>query len=66
MRIEAKAYRKQLRAHNYHKEQCDMIHDVIDHNIHSTPYYKKFTLILTGKNRKLIDMLQIAFLHQVM
>ena len=53
---EAKAYRIQLGGDNYHKKQCDMIPDVIDHTkygIHSAPCYKKFTIILSGEKEEI-------------
>ena len=45
----AKEERIRLGGENHHEEQCNMIPDIINesHGIHSTPCYKKFTLILS-------------------
>ena len=52
--IERIRYAKDLRerGENHHVEQCNMIPDAIDmniHGIHITPCYNKFTLILSQK-----------------
>lgn len=46
----AKSAREKCNDENYHIEQCESIPEQIDktlHGIHSTPCYKKFTLILS-------------------
>ena len=48
----AKDLRERVKGENHHVEQCNMIPDAIDmniHGIHITPCYNKFTLILSQK-----------------
>ena len=49
---QAKTWRESLGGENNHADQCFSIPDIIDeskHRVHSTPCYKKFTLVLSKK-----------------
>ena len=49
----AKVKRETLKGENHHQEQCSLIPDIINndvHGIHMIPCYKKFTLILAGQS----------------
>ena len=48
--VKAKLKREEWKGKNHHKSQCDSIPEVItvDHGLHMTPCYRKFTLILSN------------------
>ena len=51
---EANALRYQVGGENHHKQQCDLVPEVIDHfkhGIHLEPCYKKYTLIVSQRSK---------------
>ena len=53
--LEAKVLREQYGGENQHEEQCDLVHDIIDHSMHTVhiqPINKTFTMIISQHRKK--------------